>query len=143
MSHACHFFLRSLKKQKIEMDGGVLSAVWRVSEEHRKIVTILKNAPILDFHCAAGKLKWIDEDTSSYNTTHDEATRPRRRRRWKPDAPRSILARFRIGLAQKADLINANFDRHPLSSHAISNGTEWSGKGGRLMSAPAPSKVPC
>ena len=48
-------------------------AVWRVSEEHRKIVTILKNAPILDFHCAAGKLKWI-EDTSSYNTTHDEAS---------------------------------------------------------------------
>ena len=31
--------------------------MWRVSEEHRKIVTILKNAPILDFPCVAGKLK--------------------------------------------------------------------------------------
>jgi hypothetical protein len=31
--------------------------MWRVSEEHRKIVTILKSAPILDFHCVAGKLK--------------------------------------------------------------------------------------
>jgi hypothetical protein len=29
----------------------VCQSVWRVSEEHRKIVTILKNAPILDFHC--------------------------------------------------------------------------------------------
>ena len=63
MSHACHFFYRSVK-QKIEMDvecDATVMSVWRVSEEHRKIVTILKNAPILDFHCIAGKLKWIGD----------------------------------------------------------------------------------
>ena len=30
-----------------------------LSKEQWKIVTIMKNAPILDFHCVARKLKWL------------------------------------------------------------------------------------
>ena len=43
------FFLPSVKKQKIEM-------IWADNEQW-EIVTIMKNAPILDFHCVARKLK--------------------------------------------------------------------------------------
>lgn len=62
--------------------------MWRVSKEHRKIVTILKNAPILHSQCVARKLKWILVQLHSTRHTHtgEESL---------PDAPRSILGRFR------------------------------------------------